>query len=805
MTLSVLPHEVTSLLDRFPAARCLSLDCFDTLIWRDVHAPVDLFAALPGTSRAQRAGAEGAARKAKALAGKGSEVSIGEIHARLLPGARAAVHEQSIADELLAEARHCHAFRPVVDLMRAADARGMEVIIVSDTYLDASQLKGLIAAAAGEEVARLVGRVFASSQFGLSKAGGLYEKVLARLPYRPEEIVHLGDNFTADVEGVAPFGVNCIHLDQFAESTRQQLRLEAATDALLHPFVPGEAQALQPHRAALALAGPQCSDPAEALGANVLGPVMFAYEQWLAQEAADLAARHGGRVHWLFVMRDGWLSQRVHQELGGTDGHALEISRLTATAAHFTSEQVIAAFVEEELGLRPETLARQMLMPEERIATLISPLSMEEGSRALYRESRSGSFRKALLRQSRAFADRLEAHVRKVCDPARGDVLMLVDLGYNGTVQNRIDGLLASRLGVHVAGRYLLLREKDKPGLDKRGLIDARHYAPEVLEGLCANVALLEQLCTREQGSVVDYEADGTPIRGTNDIKHQQSQVRERVQQGCLAFQRHAARAVIRQDDAASADRWRKAAASVMARAMFLPLPHELAVVEAFEHDVNMGTTQTVPLFDRSIARAGLRQRGLFYMNGADRMLLPAEIDGEGLATRLSLMVNRLFAPPFAYADFGGAGLDLPVTFIDAASGKVVRRTVCALPTHDGYYTAAIPVGEGRFHVAAELGAICEWFELDRAVFVPVADFVSGKHEALRHELPAEPLAEGGLVLQAPGLWQSEGEGGQLLVPPPAAARGTPLLLALTFRPLALRQKAATHIIPDKVAERARA
>ncbi|WP_163071714.1 hypothetical protein, partial [Acinetobacter baumannii] len=69
---------------------------------------------------------------------------------------------------------HCFAFAPTVALMRAAKAKGIETIIVSDTYLDEKQLRGLIAAAAGEEVAGLIGRIFCSSFHGKAKGEGLY-------------------------------------------------------------------------------------------------------------------------------------------------------------------------------------------------------------------------------------------------------------------------------------------------------------------------------------------------------------------------------------------------------------------------------------------------------------------------------------------------------------------------------------------------------------------------------------------------------------------------------------------------------
>ncbi|NWN13242.1 HAD family hydrolase, partial [Escherichia coli] len=115
-----------------------------------------------------------------------------------------------------------------------AKAKGIETIIVSDTYLDEKQLRGLIAAAAGEEVAGLIGRIFCSSFHGKAKGEGLYGPVLKALRIAPEQILHIGDNKKADVDGVAPFGVNTLHLNQFTEGSEQRIRLESAISNIFH-------------------------------------------------------------------------------------------------------------------------------------------------------------------------------------------------------------------------------------------------------------------------------------------------------------------------------------------------------------------------------------------------------------------------------------------------------------------------------------------------------------------------------------------------------------------------------------------
>ena len=788
MTATILPHALPSALDQFDGLKVLSLDCFDTLLWRDSHAPQDIFALLPGTTSLQRRWAEGRARKGARIGMDRADVSIGEIYAQLLPNADAAERNVAIAAELAAEARHCHAFAPTVALMREARARGLQVVIVSDTYLDAGQLRELIARSAGEEVAGLIDRLFCSSTYGKPKAGGLYGDVLRKLKAKPHEILHIGDNLAADVGGVAPFGINTLHLLQFSEAVEERLRHEAAVSALLHDQGGEGVTALLPHRAALAIADPLAADPAESFGLCVLGPVLYGFERWLTAEAEALQAARGGTVHWLFLMRDGHLPRLVHEAAGdGERGHGIEISRFCAIASSFANDAAVRGHVELELGLNPETLARQLLVPKAEIPAILGELSPQDASLALLREMRREPRRRATIKASRAFAKRLVAHVRAMVDPAPGDTLMLVDLGYNGSVQNHVDALLRAELGVHVAGRYLVLREQDRPGLDKRGLISSDHYDAFALEAICANVAVLEQVCTTDTGSVIDYTDDGVPIRRANDIKGVQSETRERIQAGCVRFAQVQPGATIRRDAADEAMLWRQGAAAVLARVMYLPLESELAVIERFEHDVNLGSGRTVALFDPAVASQGLRQRGLFYLNGADRMYLPAELKGHGLAPKLSLLAHRRFGLPLGFTDFNDATLTLPVIFADR--NEVAQHEVQARATHDGFFVATVPIGDCRYSVALQFGALFEFVQVDSVCAMPLADFVGEDGRANDRQIAIVPAAEG-MEPVGGDLFRCDDEAGFLMVHPPQRLDDTPMIVAVAFRPIV--ERAAT-------------
>jgi FMN phosphatase YigB (HAD superfamily) len=785
----VLPHELPEVLDWFPQAKVLSLDCFDTLLWRDTHVPGDVFTTLPGINPVQRRWAEGTARELSGFAHNRNEVSIDEIYLQLMPRATQATRDTAIAAELQAEAQACFAFAPTVELMRRAKARGLQVIIVSDTYLDATQLRNLIEHAAGADVAALIDRIFVSSAYGQPKALGLYAQVLRKLSAKPHQILHIGDNHGADVVGVSAHGVSTLHLKQFLPELEQQLRLEAGIGAMIHP-INKATTAVQPHRAPLAAALPLQDSAAGRLGMAVMGPILTGFDIWLRQEAEALAAERGGRVHYLFLMRDGWLPMRIHAARGDASSarfttHPIEISRFTSTASSFTDEREITRYMEGQSGTPAWVLGRQLLLPPGEVEQISGNLSPLDACIALHREMRKTPRKRATVAASRAFAKRLVAHVRAVADPAPGDTLMLVDLGYNGSVQNRIDTLLSEALNVHVAGRYLLLREVNMPGYDKRGFIDSSHYDDFALNALTASVSVLEQLCTTGMGSVIDYTEAGEPIRRSSAISAEQSAVRQAVQDGAIAFAHAQPQATLRGEHGRDpVDLWRPAVTSVMARLMFMPLDHELAVIERFEHDVNMGTDEYRALFDPALARIGLRQQGLFYLNSTDRMYLPAELQGQGLAPRLTVLAMRRFGLPFTFMDFTGKTVELPVIFADNQTGGVFEQTIAASATHDGFYVAAIPMGEARYGAALRLGAKFEWVELDSIRIMPQADFLSEKLSSVERHITPEPLLEG-IERVTPRLLRCHNEAGFLMVNPPAQVeRREPLILLVAFRPL---------------------
>jgi hypothetical protein len=386
-----------------------------------------------------------------------------------------------------------------------------------------------------------------------------------------------------------------------------------------------------------------------------------------------------------------------------------------------------------------------------------------------------------IVERSAAFADKMFAHLAAQ-GIVRGDSVMLVDLGYNGSVQNHAEPVLCDRFGLAIAGRYLLLREEHCSGLDKKGLLDVRSLDSNALHALCGPIAVIEQLSTIALGSVADYDADGGAIRKSAGAKGAQNEIRDRVQQACVAFVEAEASAMHGPPVSADAEAWRQVAASALARLLFMPTATEVSIFEAFEHDVNLGTDDMIQMLDLAQSDEGLRRHGCLYLNGAERMYLPGELQPHGLPFTLTLFSSQRFGLDLRGADLRGRALKLPVMLVDERAQTMTE--IDAHATHDGYHVALIPVGAGRFAAGVQLGAF-DWVQIDEAAFYPVSRFTPTLGAEPCAPIPATIVREG-MTEEAPGLFRCS-DGALMMAPPSPRLAREPHLLAITFRPLLQR------------------
>lgn len=789
MAKTIYADQLANALDQCEAPiEALSLDCFDTLIWRTTPEPSDVFCDLvPRVSRQARQVAEHTARERRKISHGNNEIALADIYRCAFPNGSEAEQRALIEAELAAEHRHCFAYGPCVALIRAAKQRGLKVVIVSDTYFNEAELRALIAAKAGADVLALIDKVFCSCEYGRGKTSGLFDDALEFLRVRAARVLHIGDHPVADVTFAEKHGLNSLHLEQGDAWLAEQWRLESTALLLSEDALRATVAPLQPHRPQLAEHARRYALPAERVGYTTLGPIMYGFVRWVQNDVRELM-QAGRKVKLCFLMRDGFLPMQVYERLRTNDdptAHSAEISRFTAFAASFTKSADIHAYLALTSGIADiPAMCRQLLLTDAETQTLIRKFSGHKKAGQQYvREVTSADYMRRIVERSAKFRAQLIAHLRRQLDPQPGETLMLVDLGYAGTVQNLVQDILEEAFQIKVEGRYLLLRDVPRANDQRRGYFGPDRFDGRLLEALMTYVALIEQLCTTDYGSVIGYEDDGRSKRKSAHVTQRQLEHRGEAQRACLEFIADLPTA----SRSACADlpiAREHGARAAFARLMFLPTRDEAAFYETFAHDVNLGVKDALPLADFAAAREDLHRLGPMYVNSTVRMHVPSELRRMGLDLALQLFTQRRFELKLNAIDFRTEIVKLPVMVANKTQASITE--IEALPTFEGYYAALIPLGTNEYSVGLMFGQAYSLVQIESARAMPVAQqFTSATRQ---HELDLLPnaVAEGCEVLLGNLLSLASAQS-FLYFTPPAKPTSAQWVLRVVFRPLVAR------------------
>lgn len=779
-------------LAQLPASvRVLSLDCFDTIVWRRVGQPVDVFFALqdsPSWRRhsiraAHRVKAESRARTKKLLLHGLSEVSVDEIYQELLPTASEAERAQFIADEMNEEIRHSYLFSPVLDIIRQARQKGLKVLVVSDTYWNHKQLAALLAQLVGsDELAHI--KLHCSCEYGVSKAGGIWPHVLRAEKLQAHQMVHLGDNEVAD--GTAPqrHGIRSAHLMQHDEDTANTLRNYASAASQLMPELRNTHPMPSLFHGQLAMWSSAGSTPAEQIGYRSMGPIMYAFARFLAACVKAFDAQ-SSQIRLAFLMRDGHLPMRAFAALCPDVPVAeLRISRFTANAASFYGRDEVVSLLASGVNEKnARAILKQLLFTAEEAATIIE------------RAEGTGQFRSALTRQvlrddqlrkvvsrSAAFRERLKTHIRAQTGVQPGETLAFVDLGYSGTVQTQLRRMFRDDLDVNLHGLYLIASAAQADMSDRQGLVDPSWADERMISALTSYIGLFEMMCTMAEPPTIDYTPEGQPVFGLQGTKGQQSVVAQEIQDACVAFVRDMAAvpAICRPKESVPA--MARQVAGELGRLTYFPQPDEIGCLSTFEFDFNLGTDLVLATADVEAGAREYRREG-FALMMRDFTELRVSYPMEMRHLDLSLATTLLSAKRFGYGirpqEMSYRRIKVPVLAADSQSHSL--QEFLAVATHDGYYSLHLPHSTS-FDISALLGEALEWVQIDAIQLVSIAD-----SRVLSELIVGEHVILDGAEKESDGLCRLSREA-MLLVPRAVQSFAQGCMIRMVFRPISLRQ-----------------
>lgn len=796
---TIMAHTLGRLFERIPRMGLLSLDCFDTVLWRRTATPVDVFFDLQrhplfvehDITAEIRAKAEASARQLRWARGEGNEVRLIDIYRQALPDASEPVLNALAEAELSAEKQACVAFPGAVDLLLEAARRQISVMIVSDTYLSQEQLSALLAHCLPEAAFAAISRVVVSSEHGVSKAGGLFKRLLERLPRRAADIVHVGDNEQADRVAAMAAGMNAVHLVHLPATIESQERMQAMALGLADAEIRRTRSLARPYHGVLA-GRDYGHEAATTIGYATLGPIMHAFGRWILAEIEVLKTSRS-QVRPVFLMRDAWLPMKACEAIAGSaPGAPVRISRFAAFASSFRSASDIERYLAEFANpAYLEAVCKQLLLPESDALGLIRTARADrDPARRFIRDCLRSERVARIVQASRDYFLTLQAHLRETAGVMPGDTLVFIDLGYQGTAQRVLTPVMRDECGIEVQGRYLLASRVRNWAQSRRGLIDPSWCDDRTLMAVVRHVALLETLCTSDDASVIAYDAQGQAILDAQ-LTGQAQQLRvSAIQDEAVRFVGDAERYFERCGDPGLED-LRDAALGELVRMVYFPTPLENQTLGGFALDMNLATDKTIQVHDLKAGLQGLRERGLFYMENnleTMRLVQPAELHAAGVELSVSLLAQQRFGLEIALRDTTQRSLQIGVILM--RGDEVSQEVFDARHTYDGWFTVHVPVGTGDVTAGLLFGQDFLHVQIGSASLIPVTRLFG--HAESQHAVPiTDRLILDGMSPLGGGLHGCDRPESLVMVPPCPVNASERWVARIVFRPIVMREQAA--------------
>ncbi|MDD9269755.1 HAD family hydrolase [Paenibacillus sp. GCM10023248] len=617
--------------NELPTPKLLSLDIFDTLLFRTCANPSDVFAIVgeralghgdlaPSVSAAafkdMRIRAESQARERQAARTGFAEVTLELIYEEMpeILGSR----DTFARMEVEAEADVCYVNPHVASLLYACSQAGIPVALLSDMYLSSAQLRTILASS-GLDMS-CVDTILVSSEEREGKSSGhLFARLKALFPHiEASAIVHIGDNVAADVAGAALEGIRGLHYPVIPEHFASIHHWEFVRHGDMLP----EWKSLR--KLAAASGAAESRGEKERLlyqfGTDVIGPFLHALCEWvldvceqenitcvnpLMREAYLLAPmlEHASRLRGMELqVKPVYVSRQATMMAGLERFGEAELAALAGIHGLKVHELFDVLGID---GPQDDRLAPYLQETVESCKRMTASVSGETTVYALLQEAllsaeAQGRIEASIQRHRELFIGYL---TQSFGSPER---LATVDIGFQGTIQSalenivRLAGLKPQMLHLLAVGSGRT-DERRMQGMNIRSMLRAGSGGSEAGRRIARTPAFLEELMMGAFGSTLRYSREEagsiSPVLAELHRSDEEYALKQACQEGALAFQSYYAY-LLRQKEGrlARASRQPEEWAKPLHRVLAMPMPQEAQLLGDLTHQDNYGTEYIAPI-----------------------------------------------------------------------------------------------------------------------------------------------------------------------------------------------------------------
>lgn len=595
--------------------KIVSFDIFDTVLFRSVIDPKDLFDKIGKIAREKewisdyinpiefrniRIESEKYAREKKYKIKRTKEVTLTEIYESMPLIINQEYKEYLIQLELELENEICYLNPFMQEIMNISYSLGKKIVLTSDMYLSKQQIKEILEHN-GMDM-NIIDDIFVSSQYETTKRDiGLYKILLSKYKLNPNEILHIGDNYCSDIMSAKELGINTFYYDVISGKKFMSLELENLAFGNIVP----EIYAIRSYLSTLHNKYNEEQKKWYNIGLMVLGPLLTGLTEWTLN-----IAEKNNIDKILPFMREGKLfTQFLEQAIKYRE------KKFKVVPAYVSRKAVFLASIDKwdekkideiydikriRIGEIFSLLKIQHLgKPFEKFYTCI----LKEATLVEVNEKRLDIYLKEYLLTDvvKKEIEKIILEERKIVETYLSDLsdnknFITLDIGFKGTIQSSIEQIL-TLCNKKMKNIHLLLFGSWKSinaifkNVDLRGFVGSFGSNDDIISPIYFSPYIFEQMMMCEEGTTIGYEKDGDKIRPLKKqtISEKQIEVINICQKGALEFQKYFLQLADKKENIKKSILNAREVSEIAIRLLKYPMIEEAEVLGELEHDENFG------------------------------------------------------------------------------------------------------------------------------------------------------------------------------------------------------------------------
>ncbi|PSJ17238.1 HAD family hydrolase [Nitrosomonas supralitoralis] len=446
----------------------------------------------------------------------------------------------------------------MIEMLKMAKQAGKKVVLASDMFLSSEAITRMLNKCNIREYDAL----YISSEIGMRKSTGeLFRYIVENEKIVPEQIVMIGDHPISDQQIPEQLGFHTAALESPMALTKYFPRLNtwiekvkstgSSADELVLGNIVRTFFQVQPRQFVLDRASlTQCGR--YGIGYAIVGPLLAAFSEWLVEQA------HADNIDRLyFLAREGQLMKQIHEILtAGSDtpqSNYLVLSRRAISVAMIRSHDDILAIARTDYQANSLTeflLRRFGLKLDNTALTALEQRGIWSRKRLV--EIQAGRIDNALLAVLDTLSDEIYRRAALEREPMLSYLQQvkltegsaaLVDVGYAGTIQDRLCDLLERKIqGYYMVTRATAAEVRTRHGVRISGCFGEDLATPDRSPLLRYNVPL-EMLMGSDDPQISHYcYQDNQSVIGVynplSEAEKASIPLRSELRAGALAFAR---------------------------------------------------------------------------------------------------------------------------------------------------------------------------------------------------------------------------------------------------------------------------